>query len=202
MVCIETSPLRSAKRRFQHRVRGGRRVWVPRGLFHTRGVMIMPCMQPCIYQVVLNSLCFWILTTILFGPGNKFGKSRNSIHFKTKLPCSPPHYLFSHSIALISLPPQNPDIPLIVCNNKDIISIFFWWTSNANQIVILRKSGDCGHGLRKIIHIWYLFTYKERIPLNDRNTLFSSTDTLLPESTLKKNLKRQKRTTKLRKVLN
>lgn len=162
VVCIETSPLRSAKRRFQHRIRGGRRVWVPRGLFHSRGVMIMPCMQPCIYQVVLNSLCFWILTTILFGPGNKFGKSRNSIHFKTKLPCSPPHYLFSHSIASISLPPQNPDIPLIVCHNKDIISIFFF-----NELAMLirlwfyEKVEIVATGSGRLIFDIFLLTKKE-----------------------------------------
>lgn len=92
-------------------------------------------------------------------------------------------------------------LKLIVCHNKDtIFQLFLKWTSIANQFFIRWTSGDWDHWLRKI-YIWYPFTYKERIPLNDRKTVLSSTDTLLPESTLK-NLKRQKLLKKWRKVLN
>ena len=128
VVCIETSPLRSAERGFSI-VLG-----VVGGCGCLEDYFIRRASWSCLVFNPLYIKSSWIRFAFeswrrfLFGLEISLTNRRTLPHFKAKLPCSPPHYLFSHSVALISFPPQKPDIRLIVCppsHNKDIIFQLF-----------------------------------------------------------------------------
>jgi len=125
VVCIETSPLRSAEKGFSIvlRVVGGCGCLKD---YFIRGVS-WSCLvfNPVYIKSSSIRFAFESWRRFLFGLEISLTNRGTLPHFKAKLPCSPPHYLFCHSIALISFPPRKPDIPLIVCHNKDIIFQLF-----------------------------------------------------------------------------